>query len=120
MKIYQAQRQSSDPLAVGGCQVLVLSNGANDLPARPLHHVKRHSPTGFEWGYGGSGPADLALSILADHLGERPTRRQLRHGTFKAWGLHQAFKLDIIATADRADFTITSQQIDEWLAGQEQ
>ncbi|MBT9252140.1 MAG: hypothetical protein KM296_00220 [Brockia lithotrophica] len=34
----------------------------------PLHHVERHSPTGFEWGYGGSGPADLALSILHDYL----------------------------------------------------
>jgi hypothetical protein len=29
-----------------------------------------HSPTGLEWGYGGSGPAHLALAILADHLGD--------------------------------------------------
>lgn len=28
-----------------------------------------HSPTGFEWGYAGSGPADLALNILADVSG---------------------------------------------------
>ena len=26
-----------------------------------------HSSTGLEWGYGGSGPAHLALAILADH-----------------------------------------------------
>ena len=31
-----------------------------------------HSPTGFEWGYCGSGPAQLALALLADHLGEPP------------------------------------------------
>ena len=28
-----------------------------------------HSPTGFEWGYGGSGPAQLALAMLADFYG---------------------------------------------------
>lgn len=27
--------------------------------------VYRHSPTGFNFGYGGSGPADLALNIIA-------------------------------------------------------
>ncbi len=32
----------------------------------------RHSPDGFSWGYGGSGPADLARSILADYLGHIP------------------------------------------------
>ena len=26
--------------------------------------VARHSPNGFGWGYGGSGPAQLALAIL--------------------------------------------------------
>jgi hypothetical protein len=29
-----------------------------------------HSPTGFEWGHGGSGPAQLALALLADGIGE--------------------------------------------------
>jgi hypothetical protein len=30
----------------------------------------RNSPTGFGWGYGGSGPAQLALALLADSLGD--------------------------------------------------
>lgn len=34
-----------------------------------LPHIKRHSPTGMEWGYAGSGPADLARSLLIDALG---------------------------------------------------
>jgi hypothetical protein len=34
-----------------------------------LRHVVRHSPTGLSWGYGGSGPADLARSLLLDALG---------------------------------------------------
>lgn len=36
-----------------------------------LRHVVRHSPTGMTWGYGGSGPADLARSLLIDALGDQ-------------------------------------------------
>ena len=37
------------------------------------HHII-HSPDGFNWGYAGSGPADLALSILWDLLEEEPSK----------------------------------------------
>jgi hypothetical protein len=47
----------------------------------PLPHIIHHSPTGFECGYPGSGPADLALSILADLLGAGFAAMQARiHG----------------------------------------
>ena len=35
----------------------------------PRLDLRNHSPTGFEWGYSGSGPAQLALAILANHCG---------------------------------------------------
>ena len=36
----------------------------------PFHlSVQAHSPTGFEWGYGGSGPAQLALAMCVELLG---------------------------------------------------
>jgi hypothetical protein len=35
-------------------------------PDRSLALVN-HSPSGFEWGYGGSGPAQLALALLLDY-----------------------------------------------------
>lgn len=38
----------------------------------PLPHHLHHSPDGFQWGYGGSGPAELARCILWDHLEARP------------------------------------------------
>ena len=38
---------------------------------RMLPHLVRHSPAGFEWGYGGSGPSDLARSIVGDLLGQK-------------------------------------------------
>lgn len=51
----------------------VLVGDRPDLPGVgvPLHHWVKHSPDGFAWGYGGSGPADLARSLLADALGGR-------------------------------------------------
>jgi len=47
-------------------------NGRTAIDGQPLYRVSTninqavvwHSPTGFEWGYGGSGPADFALNIL--------------------------------------------------------
>jgi hypothetical protein len=47
-----------------------------------------HSPTGLEWGYGGSGPAQLALALLADALDDDAT----------ALILHQRFKWKFIST----------------------
>ena len=44
----------------------------------PLGHVVRHSPTGIEWGYGGSGPSDLALSVLTAVVGTEAAERHYR------------------------------------------
>ena len=30
----------------------------------PRHDLRNHSPDGFSWGYGGSGPSQLALAML--------------------------------------------------------
>lgn len=39
-------------------------------PLDPRHHVSNHSPTGFEWGYVGSGPHQLALALCCDYLAD--------------------------------------------------
>jgi len=85
------------------------------------HLVTHHSPTGYAWGYGGSGPTDLALNILEWHL-----RREGYHGEtvqcyegrcFRlAWDLHQAFKRDVIAVCDREDAHIALETVTAWLA----
>ena len=33
----------------------------------PRFDLRNHSPDGFEWGYYGSGPAQLALALLCDY-----------------------------------------------------
>ncbi len=42
----------------------------DDQPLDPRHDLRNHSPDGFQWGYGGSGPGQLALALCADVLGD--------------------------------------------------
>lgn len=51
-----------------GFDGFVQVDGGPGVIPQPLLHVVKHSPTGLEWGYAGSGPADLARSILLDAL----------------------------------------------------
>lgn len=66
-----------------GCVVSVIGvNGlARDL--NPQLNVRNHSPTGFEWGYGGSGPAQLALALCVDALDGDVDRAQHVYQGFK-------------------------------------
>lgn len=67
----------------------------------PRHDLRNHSPTGFAWGYGGSGPAQLALAILADVVGDTDAL---------AW--YQPFKWRAIATLDREKhFSLSENEV---------
>ena len=70
------------------------------------HRWVWHSPAGFEWGYGGSGPAELALNILLEATGE---------GDFAAEH-HQAFKWAFMARMPFAGGKIEAARISEWIA----
>ena len=76
-----------------------------------LPHVCRHSPDGFEWGYGGSGPADLAFNILYDYL----LRTKCKGAKYMAIDLHQSFEWDLIA-GQGTELSVTGDEIEEWLA----
>jgi len=69
----------------------------------PLIHRVRHSPTGLEWGYGGSGPADLARSILWDWLGREPTQRA-----------YMALKFDVVARLAQAGWRLPAAELEAW------
>ena len=94
MKRYEGRRE--------GYAVTVTVDGRRLNPRRDLWN---HSPSGFEWGYGGSGPAQLALAILADHLGDDQ----------EALNLYQRFKWAVIAELPGRGWTLTSQNIDQLL-----
>ena len=40
------------------------------LDPAPSQKAWNHSPDGFNWGYGGSGPAQLALAIMLELTGK--------------------------------------------------
>ena len=86
MNCYEGYRTKGGPIVTVNGDLLDLR--------LDLHN---HSPDGFEWGYCGSGPAQLALAILADHLGDDE----------QALNLCQRFKWVVIAELPKkkqADF----------------
>lgn len=80
-----AYRGQATPGEAGG--VAVTRPDGTALDPGPSLAVRSHSPTGFAWGYGGSGPAQLALALLLDRTGD--PGRAARH--------YQAFKRDMVA-----------------------
>lgn len=75
------------PLPGPGPQIVhvVDARGTRSLPMR--FDLARHSPDGFNWGYAGSGPAQLAIALCADAL--QDDARALR--------IYQSFKFRIVA-----------------------
>jgi hypothetical protein len=90
---------------IGVCRTQeVFINGVELLRKDSLRPMN-HSPTGFAWGYGGSGPAQLALAILLKFVNE-PT----------ALSLHQDFKREVIAQLDgKQPFCLLVKRIRAWL-----
>jgi hypothetical protein len=101
--------------------------------------LRNHSPTGFEWGYRGSGAAQLSLAILADYIGpsappekcpycESPMKGELCSAAEEcgynfaeedkwksAQVLYQFFKEDIISRFSKNKFELTGDQIQNWI-----
>ena len=103
MKRYVATRTGHSARDRGRVEVIVV---IDDLVPVPLQHRMRHSPDGFEWGYGGSGPSDLARSILWDYFGAEPHP-----------ACYQDFKFHFVAPASVDGFVVSEPEIDQWLAG---
>lgn len=86
----------------------------------PLHcEVGRcHSPSGFAWGYAGSGPAQLALAILADHLEFDHQPEAAKPAlTKQIWALHQDVKFQVITPLEQGKaWEMTSMDVDKVLA----
>lgn len=111
MSVYQGKRvRSGMPWVVVADTSPAGAPRVRRLRLGPSLRLYNHSPSGFEWGYGGSGPAQLALAILLDHataLGSREAGNwAVRH--------HQAFKWEFVARWPREGFTLTTGEIERW------
>lgn len=89
------------------CSVFRLDPPQCQLLALPLD-VRNHSSAGLEWGYCGSGPAQLALAILLDVTRDREV----------AQALYQRYKFDVVATLPKAGFVLSRESVEEWITTQ--
>lgn len=92
MKTYTGAR------TIDGIQVLV-----DGKPLDERYDLEKFTNNGFEWTYEGAEPRQLALALLADHLGDSKARE-----------LCAPFMRKVVANLEN-DWTITGKEIDEAL-----
>ena len=74
------------------------------LPLEPSLEIADHSPDGFNWGYNGSGAAQLALGILYEVTGNAELARNC----------YQMFKWDRVSRWGER-WEIAEREVREWL-----
>lgn len=76
------------------------------LPPISSRFEIRHSPDGFQWGYSGSGPTELARAIL---LAVIPRDDRVRHPR-----CYRTFRDRFISRIKADEFTLDSKEVEEW------
>jgi hypothetical protein len=74
----------------------------DEQPLDPRIDLRDFKASGFEWGYEGSGPRQLALAILAEHAGPQAVP-----------GNYRRFVQAIIAEIEADTCQLTSTEIDQ-------
>src|SRR4051812_14472358 len=105
---YHGGRNLPETLGLGGVSVVRFDSAEIIVKIDPRVSlaIRNHSPTGFNWGYEGSGPAQLALALLLDFLEADGTA---------AVECYQEFKRSIVASWQKDDWTISGAEIRTWL-----
>ena len=75
-------------------------------PLDPRYELRRLSQSGFEWGYNGAGPMQLALAILADYYPD---------GGARALRDYRRYCELVVAELDAEEWTIDGRHIDDVL-----
>jgi hypothetical protein len=101
VKVIRGYRQNQH----GGAVLVTLDDAPLGLPPL-LPNELRHSPAGFNFGYLGSGPAELARAILIALVPDDPV---VRHP-----GCYQRFKAEVIARLQGDGFTLPSTAVENW------
>ena len=84
--------------------VYVLRKDGDFHTVDPRLDLENKSPTGLSWSYGGSGPAQLALAILAYETDD----------SF-AMMYYQEFKWDVIAKLPKGKWKLDADEVRRWI-----
>jgi len=83
-----------------------IPDSLTELSPVPSQALINHSPDGFNWGYGGSGPAQCALGILLDATCDKDIAMR--------W--YQRFKEEVIAhIPNDKNVEMPLAKVKEWL-----
>jgi hypothetical protein len=92
--IYHGRRED-------GTATVTVQHGSIESPLSMRHDLHNHSPDGPEWGYGGSGPAQLALALLAHATGD--DRRALAS--------YQRYKWSVVGGLPHSGWSLTREAV---------
>jgi len=87
-----------------GPHVVLIVEGDSVALLDPRLDLWAHSPSGFCWGYMGSGPAQLALAMLAVVAGDEGAAKY-----------YQRFKADVVARLAKKEWTLSFEYVRDWL-----
>ena len=79
------------------------------FPLRLYTNVRNHSPNGFEWGYGGSGPAQLALAMCLEVLAGEPD------GERRALECYQDVKWRFVGRLEAETWELRGEEVREYI-----
>ena len=85
---------------------------SDGVSLRERQEMAKHSQ-GLEWGYGGSGPAQLALALLMDTLEDYD---EIEDKAEWALNYYQKFKWEVVCELDRKGFSLPQDDIRAWIS----
>ena len=95
--VYYGRRNPTAPV---GQECTVTVDGE---PLDLRYDLLSASPAGFEWSYGGSGPAQLAIALLAHAFDDEFAKRH-----------HQRFKREVVAELPEDRWILQKRNLDAW------
>lgn len=114
-----------DPVLYSLDEAVTLIRDERGVCSNVPHIVCRHSPDGYEWGYSGSGPSELALNICEFYFRLLRNDEGLDIGKSHAFKqgvahdatlmVYQSFKEEFIATMDIDGGSIPTNTVMAWL-----
>ncbi len=105
MKTYTGYRRPGEHGTADQAGVTVHESGREPRSLDPRHDLRRHSED-FNWGYGGSGPAQLALALAADVLGDDD----------QAQDVYQRLKFKLVGRLPHDGWSLTEDQLRQTIA----